>query len=74
GTKIIFHVVDDSSGVDVATIEFTAQDASKNVQSFALAFSVGGPSPTGVISGILHIDDIDPLDVVCTFTPDSELP
>jgi len=73
-TTIVFHVVDDISGVDVTTIEFTVEDTSKDVHSFALAFSVGGPSPTGVISGELDIDDTDPLDVVCTFTPDDDLP
>ncbi len=73
-TTIIFHVVDDISGVDVATIEFTVEDTSKKTLSFALAFSTGGPSPTGEISGELYIDDIDPLDVVCTFTPDDDLP
>ncbi|MCX7022405.1 MAG: Ig-like domain-containing protein, partial [bacterium] len=73
-TKIIFRVVDDISGVDVETIKFAAQDTSKNAHNFALAFSVGGPSPTGVISGVLYIDDIDPLDVLCKFTPDSDLP
>jgi len=72
-TRIVFHVVDDISGVDVATIEFTVE-ALESVHNFALAFSVGGLSPTGVISGVLHIDDIDPLDVVCTFTPDADLP
>jgi hypothetical protein len=73
-TLITFHVVDDVSGVDTTTIEFTVQDASKGRLGFALAFSTDGPSPAGVISGVLHIDDVDPLDVVCTFTPDSDLP
>jgi hypothetical protein len=73
-TTIVFHVVDDISGVDVTTIEFTAQDTSKNAHSFARAFSVGGPSPTGAIPGELNFDDIDPLDIVCTFTPDDDLP
>ncbi|HUT98960.1 MAG TPA: Ig-like domain-containing protein [bacterium] len=73
-TTITFHVVDDISGVDVATIEFTVEDTSRNIHSFALAFSVGGLSPTGLISGVLYIDDTDPLDVACTFTPDSDLP
>ncbi len=74
GTEILFHVVDNISGVDVSTIEFTVEDTSKGVLSFAVALSAGGPRPAGVISGELYIDDIDPLDVVCTFTPDSDLP
>ncbi|MCK4593512.1 hypothetical protein KAU45_03355, partial [bacterium] len=73
GTTIVFHVVDDLSGVDVTTIEFTVEDTSRNLR-FRLAFSTGGPYPTGEISGDLHIDDIDPLDVICTFTPDDDLP
>ncbi len=74
GMIITFHVVDDISGVDVATIELTVEDTSLNIHGFALALGVGGPSPAGPISGELHIDDTDPLDVVCTFTPDSDLP
>jgi hypothetical protein len=73
-TTIVFHVTDDVSGVDVATIEFTVEDTTLKSHSFAIAFSVGGLSPTGVIEGDLDIDDVDPLDVVCTFTPDDDLP
>ncbi|HUT98962.1 MAG TPA: Ig-like domain-containing protein [bacterium] len=73
-TTIVFHVVDDISGVDVATIEFTVEDASKNVHSFALAFNIGGLSPIRVISGTLYIDDDDLNDVVCIFFPDDDLP
>ncbi len=72
-TTIVFHVVDDLSGVDIATIEFTVEDTSGSLR-FRLAFSTGGAYPTGEISGDLHIDDIDPLDVICTFTPDNDLP
>ncbi|HUT98961.1 MAG TPA: Ig-like domain-containing protein [bacterium] len=73
-TTIVFHVVDDISGVDVATIELTVEDTSLNIHSFAVALSAGGLSPAGVISGVMYIDDTDPLDVVCTFTPDDDLP
>jgi len=73
-TTIVFHVVDDVSGVDVATIELTVEDASRGPVRVNLAFSTDGPTPTGEISGELEIDDTDPLDVVCTFTPDSDLP
>jgi hypothetical protein len=73
-TTIVFHVVDDLSGVDITTIEFTVEDTSRGHLRFQLAFSTDGPSPTGVISGELDIDDIDPLDIVCTFTPDNDLP
>ncbi|MCK4593513.1 Ig-like domain-containing protein [bacterium] len=73
-TTIVFHVIDDLSGVDVATIEFTVEDTTRGHQCFRLAFSTDGPSPTGEISGDLHIDDIDPLDVICKFTPDDDLP
>jgi hypothetical protein len=73
-TKIVFHAVDDISGVDVATIELDVTDPVKSDHVFALALGSGGFSPAGVITGDLHIDDIDPLDVVCTFTPASDLP
>ncbi|MCX7022340.1 MAG: Ig-like domain-containing protein [bacterium] len=73
-TTIIFHVVDDYSGVDVATIEFYVEDASRGPVHVNLAYNTGGPSPTGVISGVLYVDDADLLDVVCTFTPDDDLP
>jgi hypothetical protein len=32
------------------------------------------PQSTGEISGTLVIDDSDPSEVICTFTPDSDLP
>jgi len=73
-TTIVFHVFDDISGVDIATIEFTVEDASRGPKRVNLAFSTDGPSPTGIISGELVIDDSVIWDVVCTFTPDSDLP
>jgi hypothetical protein len=73
-TTIVFHVWDDLSGVDVATIELTVEDASRNPKRVNLAFSTDGPSPTGVISGELEINDADIRNVVCTFTPDTDLP
>jgi hypothetical protein len=73
-TTIIFHVVDDISGVDVATIEFSAEDTSLGHLRFRLSLDARGPRPAGEIAGDLDIDDIDPLDVICTFTPDDDLP
>ncbi|MCX7022406.1 MAG: Ig-like domain-containing protein [bacterium] len=73
-TTIVFHVVDDVSGVDVATIELTVEDTSRGPVHVNLSYNTDGPSPTGVISGVLYIDDTDPLDVVCIFIPDDDLP
>jgi hypothetical protein len=73
-TTIVFNVWDDLSGVDVATIEFSVEDTSRGPLRFRLAYSTDGPSPTGEISGELLIDDSDIWDVVCTFTPDDDLP
>ena len=57
GTDIVFHCMDDDKGVDVTTIDFSADDGTR-----------------AGVSGTLDIDDTDPNDVVCTFTPDSDLP
>ncbi len=70
-TEIVFHCGDDESGVDTATIDFTVEDTS--LSSNDRAIGIGG-SPNGDISGDLDIDDADLLDVVCTFTPDDDLP
>jgi len=70
-TEIVFHCGDDESGVDTATIDFTVEDTS--LSSNDRAIGIGG-SPNGDISGDLDIDDADLLDVVCTFTPDADLP
>jgi len=40
----------------------------------ALAVGRAGPRSADEISGLLNIDDTDPLDVLCTFTPDEDLP
>ncbi|HUT97677.1 MAG TPA: DNRLRE domain-containing protein [bacterium] len=77
-TDIVFHCKDDDSGVDTTTIDFTVQDTTlasgdKTVSTDSHAASVWY-TPVGDISGDLDIDDADPLDVVCTFTPDDDLP
>ena len=73
-STIVFHVWDDLSGVNVATIEFYVEDTSRGPLPIRLAYSTDGPSPTGEISGELVIDDSDIWDVICTFTPDDDLP
>jgi hypothetical protein len=55
-TEIVFHCKDDDKGVDIDTIDFTAEDETR-----------------AEVSGSLDIDDSDVNDVVCTFTPDSDL-
>jgi len=75
-TDIVFHCKDDISGVDTDTIDFTAEDPSLGVPP---AVSTGASArvviiPAGEIAGDLDVDDSDPMDVVCTFTPDDPLP
>jgi hypothetical protein len=79
-TDIVFHCIDDLSPVDTDTIDFTVEDTSRRSggralgSNSALAVSRVNPRPTGEISGTLDIDDTDRMDVVCTFTPDEDLP
>ncbi len=79
-TDIVFHCVDDLSPIETDTIVFTVEDQSRRLGGGALypgsslPVLQGNPQPTGEISGTLEIDDYDPLDVVCTFTPDEDLP
>jgi len=73
-TVIVFHVWDDYSGVNVATIEFNVEDASRGPVHVNLSYNTDGSSPAGEITGELEIDDTDICNVVCTFTPDDDLP
>jgi hypothetical protein len=83
-TDIVFgccNPVGDGFGrIDTDTIVFTAEDQSRRSGDKALcagspSLSAGGnPRPAGEISGTLYIDDDDPGDVICTFTPDEDLP
>jgi len=79
-TDIVFHCADDLSPVDTDTIDFTVEDQSLGLGGGALgpdsALAVGWDNrrPAGEISGTLDIDTTDPKDVICTFTPDSDLP
>jgi hypothetical protein len=79
-TDIVFHCKDELSGIDVTTIVFTVEDQSRRSGGRALGpdsvLAVGraDPQPAGEISGTLDINDDDLMDVVCTFTPDSDLP
>ncbi|HUT98349.1 MAG TPA: Ig-like domain-containing protein [bacterium] len=79
-TDIVFYCVCDIRPVDTDTIVFTVEDQSLRpggrvrVSDSALAVGRVNPHPAGEISGTLDIDDTDRLDVVCTFTPDEDLP
>ncbi|HUT99240.1 MAG TPA: Ig-like domain-containing protein, partial [bacterium] len=79
-TDIVFHCVHDIHPVDTDTIVFTVEDTSRRSGGRALGsdstLAVGraDPRPTGEISGTLGIDATDPKDVLCTFTPDEDLP
>jgi hypothetical protein len=67
-SDIVFHATDDNSGVDTATIDFTAEDTTLSGGALTMV------SPLAEISGTLDVDDTDPLDVICTFTADADLP
>jgi hypothetical protein len=54
-------------------IVFHCKDDDKGVDSETIGFSADDGTRADV-SGSLDIDDSDPNDVVCTFTPDSDLP
>ncbi len=79
-TDIVFHCLDEFMGVDVSTIVFTVEDQSRQSGGGALRIGSsslsthGNPRPAGEISGVLDIDDTILQDVICTFTPDSDLP
>jgi len=78
-TTIVFHVTDGGCGVDIGSITFTAEDSPKSIsqkdtvspsnESTSLVVS----NSKAVIPGTLYIDDTNPNDVICTFTPDSDL-
>ncbi len=76
-STIEFTLVDDV-GIDLDTLDFTVEDDTRSSGSRFL--SVGGQAlrtgyaPAGEITGDLDIDDSDPQEVVCTFTPDEDLP
>ena len=55
------------------TIGFHCKDDDKGVNSDTIDFSADDGT-RGDVSGSLAIDDSDPNDVICTFTPDSDLP
>jgi hypothetical protein len=67
-SDIVFHATDDDSGIDTATIDFTAEDTTLSGGALTMV------SPLAEISGTLDVDDTDPLDVICTFTADADLP
>ena len=60
-------------GTPDTDIVFHCKDDDKGVNSGTIDFSADDGTK-GDVSGSLDIDDSDPNDVVCTFTPDSDLP
>jgi hypothetical protein len=74
-SDIIFHCKDDGVGVDLETIDFRLDDFTLGYGPAvsASAFERVGFLPTRRVYGELYIDDSDPNDVVCTFTPDDPL-
>ena len=80
GRDIVFHCCSGMFGIEVSTIVFTAEDQSRRSGDRALRAGSSSlstscnPRPAGEIPGTLVIDDSDWTDVVCTFTPDEDLP
>ncbi|MCD4733594.1 Ig-like domain-containing protein [bacterium] len=79
-SDIVFHVTDDMIGVDTSTISFSVEDSAKAASSNMVSLENTSTSSqvtiehTSAITGTLVTDDTDPNDVICTFTPDSDLP
>jgi len=71
--EIEFTLTDDLAGIDTDTIQFTLTLEDERAPDGQSCVSVGAESNT-LIEGSLDIDDEDPLEVVCTFTPDDDLP
>ncbi|HUT99447.1 MAG TPA: hypothetical protein VM054_10280 [bacterium] len=73
--EVVFHCKDEQSCVDSTTISFTLQDETLGRGcAIGTGAAVGAPvSPAALIPGDLDIDDTDPKDVVCTWTPDEPL-
>lgn len=77
-----FHVYDEHSGVDTATIDFTVTSSDSKQLSTAnetllVSSTIGNISQRdgkGVITGTLNIDDSDLKDVICNFVLDENLP
>jgi len=72
--EVVFHCKDAQSSVDTDTISFTLDyDTLRRGCSVGATALVTPTSPAGVVPGDLDIDDTDPRDVVCTWTPDEPL-
>lgn len=74
-TTIVFHCYDET-GVDPSTIDFTVESDGGGITPNAAPQANLGlqPAATAAVPGELLIDDSNPKDVVCTFTPTGELP
>ncbi len=70
-STIVFHCMDDISSVETDTIDFSAQDTSLGGGRFVSAGSTLSVAygSNRTVDGDLDIDDTDPSDIVCTFTP-----
>ena len=72
GTPLYFHIFD-QTGVNTSTLDFSVSSPDRVPERRGNALSVGH-STLGEITGTLDVDDSDPRHVVCTFTPDDDLP
>ncbi|MCK4593030.1 hypothetical protein KAU45_00920, partial [bacterium] len=82
-TQIVFHCMDDEdegAGIDVSTILFSVEASeSRSEKALEVRDDRGAAikqqyAPSYEITGTLEIDDDHLQDVVCTFTPDEDLP
>jgi len=73
--EVVFHCKDEQSAVDSTTISFTLEnDTLSRGCAVETGAAVSSPAaPTALIPGDLDIDDTDPRDVVCIWTPDEPL-
>ncbi len=72
-STIAFELTDDLAGIDTDTIQFALDLEEERTTVNRGCLSIGSSSNT-IIEGTLEIDDGDPLEVLCTFSPSDDLP
>ncbi|MCX7020749.1 MAG: DNRLRE domain-containing protein [bacterium] len=72
-SSIEFNLTDDLAGIDTDTIQFTLDLQEERATANRGCLSTGNTANTP-IEGTLEIDDENPLEVACVFTPTDDLP
>jgi hypothetical protein len=72
-STIAFELTDDLAGIDTDTIQFALDLEEERTTANRGCLSIGSSSNT-IIEGTLEIDDGDPLEVLCTFSPTTTCP